>query len=129
MQMSRQDLQRVEVLTQVLAGRRRTETAAGVLGVSLRQAQRLLAKYRAGGSGAMVHRSRGRLASNRFGAGVQEYVLGLVRQNFRDFGPALAAEPYSSDMALMSRVRRCASGWWPTEVEPKPERRSSEVRG
>ncbi len=92
LQMSKQELRRVEVLIQVLAGRRTMETAAGVLGVSLRQAQRLLARYRAGGSGAMVHRPRGWLASNRLGAGVQEYVLGLVRQNFRDFGPALAAE-------------------------------------
>src|SRR3977135_1797911 len=88
--MSRQDLQRVEVLTEVLAGRRTTVSAAGVLGVSLRQAQRLLARYRAGGGGAMIHRSRGRPAANRLG--VQEYVLELVRQNFRDFGPTLAAE-------------------------------------
>src|ERR1700682_5966790 len=90
--MSRQDLQRVEVLTEVLAGRRTTKSAAGVLGVSLRQAQRLLARYRDGGGGALIHRSRGRPAVNRLGAGVQEYVLGLVRQNFRDFGPTLAAE-------------------------------------
>jgi len=47
--MSRQDLQRVEVLIEVLAGRRTTELAAGVLGVSLRQAHRLLARYRADG--------------------------------------------------------------------------------
>jgi transposase len=78
-------------LTEVLAGRRTTVLAAGVLGVSLRQAQRLLARYRTGG-GAMIHRSRGRPASNRLGPGVQEYVLELVRQNFRDFGPTLAAE-------------------------------------
>ena len=91
-QMSRQDVQRVEVLTEVLAGRRTTVSAAGVRGVSLRQAQRLLARYRAGGGGAMIHRSRGRPASNRLGPGVQEYVLELVRQNFRDFGPTLAAE-------------------------------------
>src|SRR5205823_2946157 len=51
-----------------------------------------LARYRAGGGGAMIHRSRGRPASNRLGPGVQEYVLELVRQNFRDFGPTLAAE-------------------------------------
>ncbi len=35
---------------------------------------------------------RGRPAVNRLGAGVREYVLGLVRQNFRDFGPTLPAE-------------------------------------
>src|ERR1700687_5532042 len=90
--MSKRDLQRVEVLTEVLAGSRTTESAAGVLGVSLRQAQRLLARYRDGGGGALIHKSRGRPASNKLGSGVQEYVLELVRQNFRDFGPTLAAE-------------------------------------
>ena len=38
LQMSKQELRRVEVLTEVLAGRRTTESAAGVLGVSVRQA-------------------------------------------------------------------------------------------
>jgi hypothetical protein len=93
-QMSRQDLQRIEVLTEVLAGRRTTVSAAGVLGVSLRQAQRLLARYRAGGGGAMIHRSRGRPASNRLGPGVQEYVLELVRQNYASC-PARARTPTS----------------------------------
>ena len=47
--MSKRDLQRIEVLTEVLAGRRTTESAAGVLGVSVRQTQRLLARYQDGG--------------------------------------------------------------------------------
>jgi transposase len=92
LQMSKQELRRVEVLTEVLAGRRTTESAAGVLGVSLRQAQRLTARYRDGGGGALIHKSRGRPASNKLGAGVRDLVLELVRQNYRDFGPTLAAE-------------------------------------
>ncbi len=91
-QMSKRDLQRIEVLTEVLAGRRTTESAAGVLGVSLRQTQRLVARYQDGGGAALIHRSRGRTASNRLNDGVREYVLELVRQNYRDFGPTLAAE-------------------------------------
>ena len=91
-QMSKRDLQRIEVLTEVLAGRRTTESAAGVLGVSLRQAQRLLARYQDGGGAALIHRSRGRTASNRLNDGLRDYVLELVRQNYRDFGPTLAAE-------------------------------------
>jgi transposase len=90
--MSKQDLQRIEVLSEVLAGRRTTESAAGILEVSLRQTQRLLARYRAGGGGSLVHKSRGKPASNRLGPGVQQYVLELVRQSYRDFGPTLAAE-------------------------------------
>jgi transposase len=90
--MSKQELRRVEVLTEVLAGSRTTESEAGVLGVSLRQAQRLVARYRDGGGGALIHKSRGRPASNKLASGVRELVLELVRQNYRDFGPTLAAE-------------------------------------
>jgi transposase len=90
--MSKQELRRVEVLTEVLAGSRTTESAAGVLGVSLRQAQRLVARYRDGGGGALIHKSRGRPASNKLASGVRQMVLELVRQNYRDFGPTLAAE-------------------------------------
>ena len=91
-QMSKRDLQRIEVLTEVLAGRRTTESAATVLNVSVRQTQRLLARYGDGGGAALIHRSRGRQASNRLNEGVREYVLELVRQNYRDFSPTLAAE-------------------------------------
>ncbi len=90
--MSKRDLQRIEVLTEVLAGRRTTESAAGVLGVSLRQTQRLLARYQDGGGASLIHRSRGRAPSNRLSDGVRDYVVELVRQNYRDFGPTLAAE-------------------------------------
>ena len=92
LQMSKQELRRVEVLTEVLAGQRTTESAAGVLDVSLRQAQRLVARYRDGGGGALIHESRGRPASNKLSTGTRELVLELVRQSYRDFGPTLAAE-------------------------------------
>ena len=91
-QMSKRDLQRIEVLAEIQAGRRTTESTAGVLGVSVRQVQRLLARYGAGGGAALVHRSRGWPASNRLSEGEREYVLELVRQNYRDFRPTLAAE-------------------------------------
>ncbi len=90
--MSKRDLQRIEVLAEIQAGRRTTESAAKVLGVSVRQVQRLLARYGDGGGAALVHRSRGRPASNRLSEGSREYVLKLVRQHYRDFGPTLAAE-------------------------------------
>ncbi len=90
--MSKRDLQRIEVLTEVLAGRRTTESAAGVLNVSLRQTQRLLARYEDGGGAALIHKSRGRPATNTFNVGVRDYVLELLRQNYRDFGPTLASE-------------------------------------
>jgi transposase len=112
--MSKRDLQRIEVLTEVLAGRRTTESAAGVLNVSLRQTQRLLARYEDGGGAALIHKSRGRPATNTFNVGVRDYVLELVRQNYRDFGPTLASE------ALLERhgveVSRETLRKWMTEA-------------
>jgi transposase len=90
--MSKRDLQRIEVLSEVLAGRRTTVSAASVLNVSVRQAQRLSSRYKDGGGAALIHKARGRTASNRINVGVRDYALELVRQNYRDFGPTLAAE-------------------------------------
>jgi hypothetical protein len=88
--MSGHELQRIEVLSEVLAGRRTTESAAAVLAASVRQAQRLLARHQDGA--ALIHKARGRTASNRLNDGIRDYTLELVRQNYRDFGPTLAAE-------------------------------------
>jgi transposase len=58
--MSERDLQRIEVLTDVLAGRRTVAAAATVLAVGERQMYRLLAKYEDGGGSALIHKARGK---------------------------------------------------------------------
>jgi transposase len=90
--MSKQDLKRIEVLTEVLAGQRTTVSAASFLDISVRQTQRLLKRYQDSGGAALIHKARGRIASNRINSGIRDYALELVRQNYRDFGPTLAAE-------------------------------------
>ena len=90
--MSLKDLQRVEVLTEVLGGRRTAGSAAAVLGLSVRQTHRLLVRYGDGGGGALIHQARGRTSNNQLDPGVREYVLELIRRQYRDFGPTLAAE-------------------------------------
>jgi hypothetical protein len=47
--MSERDLKRIEVLTEVLAGRRTVVSAAAVLALGVRQTFRLLARYQEGG--------------------------------------------------------------------------------
>jgi hypothetical protein len=56
------------------------------------RSQRRLRKYRDGGGGALIHQARGRPSNNQLGVGLRDYALELVRQNYRDFGPTLAAE-------------------------------------
>jgi len=112
--MSERDLQRVTVLTEVLNGRRTTASAATVLALSERQVWRLLARYRDGGGGAILHRGRGRPSNSRFEDGVRELALTLVRTHYRDFGPTLAAETLAERHGL--RVSRETLRHWMTEA-------------
>ena len=64
-QMSRQDLQRVEVLTEVLAGRRTVASAAVVLAITVRQVNRLLIRLRENGGGGLIHKGRGQSSNHR----------------------------------------------------------------
>jgi hypothetical protein len=90
--MSECELQRIEVLSQVLDGSLRTATAAGVLDLSQRQVQRLLCKLRDEGAMAVRHKLRGRPSNNRASDLKRDYILSLIRDNYSDFGPTLAAE-------------------------------------
>jgi len=90
--MSERDLKRVEVLTDVLAGRRTVESAAAVLRLGIRQTFRLLARYEEGGGGALVHRARGRASNRQWNSGIRDYAVELVRSRYADFGPTLATE-------------------------------------
>jgi hypothetical protein len=63
--MSERDLQRIEVLTDVLAGRRTVAAAATVLVVSERQ------MYRLGGS-ALIHKARGRTSNRSLNVGIRQ---------------------------------------------------------
>ena len=90
--MSERDLQRIEVLTEVMAGRRTVASAATVLQLTVRQVGRLLLRYRQDGGGGLVHKARGKPSNRRASDGVREYALELVRTQYRDFGPTLAIE-------------------------------------
>ena len=102
--MSGRELQRIEVLSEVLARRRTEISAAAILGLSTRQTRRLLTAYRDGGGGALIHKARGRTSNNRLIPGIREYVIELVRSRYADFGPGLAAEVlFEKDGVKVSR--------------------------
>ncbi|MBD0415307.1 ISNCY family transposase [Oryzicola mucosus] len=90
--MSERDLQRIEVLSRVIAGRMTIVSAAYVLDLSTRQVRRLLNRIQTGGAASIRHRSIGRPSNNRIGDGVRDYAMTLVRERYADFGPTLATE-------------------------------------
>jgi hypothetical protein len=71
--MSKRDLRRIQVLADVLAGRRAEFSFAAILGLSTRQTDR--ASRWCGG--ALIHKVRGRTSNNRLVPGIREYVIEL----------------------------------------------------
>ena len=90
--MSERELQRIEVLARVLSGDLRTATAANLLGLGQRQVQRLIRQIEADGAMAVRHKLCGRPSNNRISDLKRDYILSLIRSDYPDFGPTLAAE-------------------------------------
>src|SRR5258705_11725442 len=90
--MSERDVRRIEVLTEILSGRRTVASAAIVLAISVRQVHRLLIGFREDGGGALIHKGLGQASNHRLTPAILEYALELVRTRYADFGPTLATE-------------------------------------
>jgi hypothetical protein len=91
--LTQQDRDRLKELHAVIRGRQTVSEAAGHMGLSRRQARRLLRRVEREGDRGVLHRLRGR-PSNR---AIPETLRGralrfLGQEKYRDFAPTLAAE-------------------------------------
>ena len=108
--MSERDLQRIEILSKVVAGRMSMVSATHVLDLSERQVRRLLERIRTGGAASIRHKAIGRPSNNRISDEVRDYAMTLVRERYADFGPTLATEKLAERDGL--RVsRETVRGW------------------
>ena len=87
------------------------------LGLSERQCYRLKAAYLDCGDAAVVHKLRGRCSNNHYPADTRDFVLGLVRRVYTDFGPTLLSEMLEEEhrMRIDSETLRrwlLAAGLW-----------------
>lgn len=99
--MSERDIQRIEVLSRVSAGRMTVQSAAHVLDLTARHVHRLLHRMATGGAASIRHKAIGRVSNNRIEPGVRDYVLTLVRERYADFGPTFAAEKLLEDHGVL----------------------------
>src|SRR5919107_2777462 len=91
-EMSERELRRAEVLASVLAGRLTMTAAAGLMGITRRQAHRLARQFVNHGAVGLRHRARGRPSNRGLGPHVRQLAITYVRENYRDFGPTLASQ-------------------------------------
>jgi transposase len=91
------ELRRLEVLRDVDRGGLPVRAAAQLLGRSERQVWRLLRAFRRDGVAGLISKKRGRPSNRRTAAAVRTASLWIVRQNYADFGPTLAAEKLAAE--------------------------------
>ncbi len=108
--MSERDLQRIEILSELVASRMTMVSAAHMLDLSERQVRRLLEQIRTGGAASIRHKAIGRPSNNRISDGVRDYAMTLVRKRYADFGPTFAAEKLA-DRDGLCVSRETLRGW------------------
>jgi len=91
--LSQRDRDRLKELHGVIRGRQELKDAAQHLGLSTKQARRLLERVSEEGDQGVIHRLRGHSSNRGILKGVRAKALRrLRRKEYHDFGPTLAAE-------------------------------------
>jgi transposase len=124
--LSGKELNRVEVMGRVKAGSLGLAEAAELMGVSYRQAKRILARYRRGGAKALQHGHCGRASNRGYGARFRTAVLKRYGERYSDFGPTLAAEHLGEDDGLAVSAETLRR--WLREAGQTPMRRRKPYR-
>jgi transposase len=99
--MSMRELDRLKVIEAVAEARLMTWRAAERLGLSRRQVERLVIRYRDEGAAGLVSQRRGARSNHQLPQTVLDRALGLIRDRYADFGPTLACEKLRECHGLM----------------------------
>ena len=102
-EMSQQEVKRLEVIGRVSDGLITQAVAADLLRLSARQVRRLQRRYEALGTEGLVSNRRGRLSNHRYPEAFKEAVLARIRSCYGDFGPTLAAEYLAGEGLRLSK--------------------------
>ena len=108
--MSQKERDRLKLLHEANNRHISQREAAGQMGVSERWVRKLLARMRKEGDRAVIHRLRGRRSNREIPERVREKAVGLVKQEYRDFGPTLASE-YLAERHGVRVSRETLRGW------------------
>ncbi|AJX14339.1 helix-turn-helix domain protein [Burkholderia ubonensis MSMB22] len=92
MTLNMRELDRLKVIQAVVDMGLKPGRAAERLGVTVRQVQRLVDRYRESGAAGLASRKRGRPGNRRLDEDLARLALTIIRDRYADFGPTLACE-------------------------------------
>jgi len=102
------ELDRLKVVQAVVDMGLKPARAADRLGLTVRQVERLLLRYRESVAAGLASRKRGRQGNRRLDENLAQRALAIIRERYGDFGPTLACEKLRECTASVCRSRRCA---------------------
>jgi hypothetical protein len=118
------ELDRLKVIQAVVDGELKPGRAAERLRLTVRQIERLVIRYRSEGPVGLISRHRNRTGNRALKAPLAEHVVGILREQYVDFGPTLASEKLKTrhKIALAKETVRqlqIAAGLWiPRKLRP-----------
>ena len=86
------ELDRLKVIQAVVELGLKPGRAAERLGLTVRQVQRLVTRYRESGAAGLASHKRGRPGNRKLDEGLALRALTIIRERYADFGPTLACE-------------------------------------
>ncbi|MEO8381141.1 MAG: ISNCY family transposase [Acidobacteriota bacterium] len=126
--MAPKEVQKLEIVRDIRAGRLSQREAATLLGVTDRAVRLWQRAYEAGGARGLVHGNRGRRSPQKLPAAERQRIVSLLRSQFPDFGPTLASEKLAEHYG----IHRDAKTLWGIMVDerlwiPRRQRRGGQV--
>lgn len=94
--MGQRERDRLQVLQEARKGHLTQKQAGAQLNLSERWVRKLVGRLKKEGDGGILHRLRGRASKRRLSAALRAKVVRVVKREYADFGPTLAAEYLSA---------------------------------
>jgi hypothetical protein len=118
------DLDRLKTIQAVIDGDLKPGRAAERLGLTVRQIERLVVRYRADGPVGLISRHRSRVGNRALKASVAEQIVAVLHAQYPDFGPTLAAEKLQLRHGItvaketVRQLQIAAGLWIPRRLRP-----------
>ena len=124
--MTIKEAERLSIIKQLISKKLKQREASKILGLSLRQTQRLVRSYKEEGTQGLISKKRGKANQRKISQNKKLNIVTTIREKYSDFGPTLATEKLKEqENIFISRetVRRLMieEGLW--EAKKKKEKR------
>jgi len=131
--MSREEVQRYQIIRKILDAEINQQEAAEYLGRSDRQVRRIIRKVREEGESGVIHKLRGKTGCRRINEKIRRRILQLYRKKYSGFGPLLASEKMQEVDGVQVneetlRLWLIQQGLWKVRRQKKPKERSWRAR-